>query len=347
MAEFPKLQKLISNALRQSAEESGMLLGQELSVSDPDFLVTNKMTYFSDMDDSSFVVGVESREDYPGSFHVVFALRDAIALSSILLGIPPARISEKRKLLILEADDIDAFSEIANQIIGSFNSVFQPALPNKVHLKQLPPTKFIPQMDEVTEEKPVPDGEYLLCRTNIEMQGQEMNRIDILIPLALADMFDPRENRDSTDAVDNAGKEADQDIDCPTDGKPSGQDSPKVVLVLEDNAAERQLIQKVLADTGFTPIMAPLNANVAELLTKNQIKVVVLGITQGNDREFSLCTRINAVCEQFSLPIIMSARQWTRTGVLRAVKHGARDILLKPYDSGDLVERLGKFLNAA
>jgi CheY-like chemotaxis protein/chemotaxis protein CheY-P-specific phosphatase CheC len=321
-----------------------MLLGQELSMSDPDFLVTNKMTYFSDMDDSYFVVGVESREDYPGSFHMVFALRDAIALSSILLGIPPARISEKRTLLILEADDIDAFSEIANQIIGSFNSAFQPALPNKVHLKQLPPTKFIPQMDEVTEEKPVPDGEYLLCRTRIEMQDQEMNRIDILIPLTLANMFDPQENRDSDEPGDNARDEADQNIDGPSDGTPSG---PKAVLVLEDNAAERQHIQTVLADNGFKPITAPLSANVAELLTQNQVKAVVLGITKGNDREFSLCTRINAVCEQYSLPIIMSARQWTRTGVLRAVKHGARDILLKPYDAGELVERLGKFLDAA
>jgi CheY-like chemotaxis protein len=347
MAEFPKLQKMISNALRQTAEESGMLLGQELTMSDPDFLVTNKMTYFSDMDDSCFVVGVESREDYPGIFHLVFALRDAIALSSILLGIPPARISEKRKLLILEADDIDAFSEIANQIIGSFNSIFQPALPHKVHLKQLPPTKFIPQMDEVTEEKPVPDGEYLLCRTRIEMQDQEMNRIDILIPLSLADIFDPRENRDPAEAGENTAHEAIQDTDSVSEGKTAGQEQAKAVLVLEDSAAERQHIQKVFTDNGFVPITAPLNANVAELVTKNQVKAVVLGITKGNDREFSLCTRINAVCEQYSLPIIMSARQWTRTSVLKAVKHGARDILLKPYDAGELVERLGRFMDAA
>lgn len=344
MPDFAKLKKLISHALKQSAEESGMLLGQELSLSDADFLVTNKMTYFSDMDDASFVVGVESKDDYAGTFHLVFGLRDAIAMSSILLGIPPARISEKRKLLILEADDVDAFSEIANQIIGSFNSVFQPAFPNKVHLKQLPPTKYIPQMDELTEEKPVPDGEYLLCRSDIEMPGQEMNRIDILIPLALADLFDPREQLPTAEAVEGAAQEHAGGEEKPVT---AAMHEPAAVLVLEDNAAERQMIQKVLAESGYKPIMAPLNANVSELLTKNPVQAVVLGITRGNDREFSLCSRINSLCEQHSVPIIMSARQWTRTGVLRAVKYGARDILLKPYEAVDLVQRLGKYLNAA
>jgi hypothetical protein len=95
---------------------------------------------------------------------MVFSLRDAILMSGILLGIPPARISEKRKLLILEADDIDAFSEIANQIIGTFNTVFQPCLPNKFHLKQLPPTKFVPQMDEVSDELPCRTGSFSSTR---------------------------------------------------------------------------------------------------------------------------------------------------------------------------------------
>jgi CheY-like chemotaxis protein/chemotaxis protein CheY-P-specific phosphatase CheC len=344
MAEFPKLRKLINNALKQSCEESSMLLGQELTVHDADFLVTNKLSVFGDMDDPCFVVGVESREDYPGCLHMVFALRDAIALSGILLGIPPTRISEKKKLLILEADDIDAFSEIANQIIGSFNSVFQPALPHKIHLKQLPPAKFIPHTDEVTEEKPVPEGDYLLCRSVIELHGQDMNRIDILIPVALAELMDPGKEAEATDPVEteNSGMVSAED---------THYDAPAQhgvhVLILEDNATERQHIQELLAKTGFTPVTAALNADIDCLVAEKAIKAVVLGITRGNEREFSICTRINSVCKKYSLPIIMSAGQWTRTGVLKAVKNGACDILIKPYSAEELIGKLGKFLDAA
>ncbi len=339
MTEFNTLQKLIKQSLRQSAEESSMLLGQELTLQDPDFITTNKMTYFSDMDDSSFVVGVESREDYPGCFYMVFPLRDAIAMSGILLGIPPARISEKKTLLILEADDIDAFSEIANQIIGSFNTVFQPALPNKVHLKQLPPAKFIPQVDKVTEEKPVPDGEYLLCRTKIVLTGHEMDRIDLLISLELANMFDPQQTAESGDAVESG--------DVRTNDCAPGESQNHPILIIEDNAEELANAEKLLAERGFSTVTAALNANIAELLERQPVKAVVLGIGRGNEREFSICNRINAVCERYSLPIIMSASQWTRTGVLKAVKHGARGILIKPYDADELIEKLDKFLHAA
>jgi CheY-like chemotaxis protein len=347
MAEFQRLRKLINQSIRQSAEESSMLLGQELTLQDTDFIATNKMTYFSDMEDSSFVMGVESREDYPGCFHMVFPLRDAIAMSGILLGIPPARISEKKTLLILEADDIDAFSEIANQIIGSFNSVFQPALPQKVHLKQLPPTKFIPQMDEVTEERPVPDGEYLLCRTKIELQGHEMDRIDILIPLKLANLFDPQEAAKTADeggAIESANV---RNNDCIPDGQRTDDAQSRSILIIEDNTEELEHIEKLLADSGFTTVTAALNTNIADLLEQQPVNAVVLGINKGNEREFSICNRIKVACDRYSLPIIMSAREWTRTGVLKAVKYGARGILIKPYNADELLEKLGKFLDAA
>ncbi len=347
MPEFKKLQKLINQSLRQSAEESSMLLGQELTLQDTDFLTTNKLSYFSDMDEPSFVVGVESREDYPGCFHMVFPLRDAIAMSGILLGIPPARISEKKKLLILEADDIDAFSEIANQIIGSFNSVFQPALPLKVHLKQLPPTKFIPQMDEVTEERPVPEGEYLLCRTKIELQGQEMDRIDILVPLELANKFDPPESANPVLEPGATEPENGRNDDCAAAVTPDADEQSRSILIIEDDAEELQHVRELLAGSGFNTISAALNSNIADLLEGKPVKAVVVGMNKGNEREFSICTRINTVCERYSLPIIMSASQWTRTGVLKAVKHGARGILIKPYNADELLEKLGKFLDAA
>jgi chemotaxis protein CheY-P-specific phosphatase CheC len=155
---YKKLQDILSSALQQAGEESGMLLGQELSISLLDSIKTTKTTFFGDLDDSCFVIGVDSREAYPGQFYLIFSLRDAIVLSSTLLGIPPARVKEKQRLSILENDDIDAFSEIGNMINGSFNTLFQGSLPNKVHLKVLVPKKFIPDIDQINEEEPSQEG---------------------------------------------------------------------------------------------------------------------------------------------------------------------------------------------
>ena len=136
---YTNLYGMLETALKQAGEESGMLLGQELSIALADSLTTSKSSYFGVLDDGCFVLGVDSGEAYVGQFYLVFSLRDAIVMSSILLGIPPARIQEKKRLSIIENDDIDAFSEIANMINGALNTVFQGALPYKVRLKLLSP----------------------------------------------------------------------------------------------------------------------------------------------------------------------------------------------------------------
>jgi CheY-like chemotaxis protein len=355
MAEFKKLSKMIQSALRQSAEESSMLLNQELTVENAEVLEVGRQGYLADLEDSAFVVGVESREDYAGRFFMVFALRDAILMSGILLGIPSARISEKRKLLILEADDIDAFSEIANQIIGSFNSVFQPCLPLKVHLKQLPPTKFVPQVDTVTDEIPIPDGEYLLYKVPIKLRGEEMNRFDILVPLPLAHLFEPQEEK--TAAAESPGAAVHDQAeslrrmfpegDGPAKGTQHDQDGFPAVLVLDDDAQEREQVKGFLAAKGFSAITAHLGADINGFFETEGIRVVVLGTAKAEEWELSLCSRLRHVSRDPGLPIIMCARQWTRTGVLKAVQNGANDIIMKPYEEGELLAKLSKCLDAA
>jgi CheY-like chemotaxis protein len=353
MAEFKKLRKMLQSALRQSAEESSMLLNQELEVKDTAVLESSREGYLEDLEDSAFVVGVESREDYPGRLFMVFALRDAILMSGLLLGIPAARISEKKKLLILEEDDTDAFSEIANQIIGSFNSVFQPCLPHKVHLKQLPPLKFVPQMDEVTDEIPIPDAEYLVYKAQIRLGGEELNRFDLLVPLTLANLFDPQEPEEPGAGDDTVHDQAESlrrmfpDGDGGRAGSPGEEGGrPPAVLVLDDDSGERERVGELLESGGFAPIAAHLGADIHGLLADEGIRAVVLGTDRAGERDLSLCARLRHISPDPGLPIIMCARQWTRTGVLKAVKNGANDIILKPYDEHELLAKLSKRLDA-
>lgn len=355
MSENVKLRKMIQSALKQSAEESSLLLNKELTVSDTEVLAQGKKKYLEDLEDSAFVVPVESRDDYPGRFFMVFSLRDAILMSGILLGIPPARISEKRKLLILEADDIDAFSEIANQIIGSFNSVFQPYLPNKFHLKQLPPTKFVPQMDEVSDELPVPDGEFLVYKAQIQLGGEDLNRFDILVPVSLADLFDPpeiaQEAAEVDDSVPHDQAESLRKLFPTESGEESRTPDPsaglRTVLVLEDDAQLRETVKGLLEARGFTALTAPLGEDLCRFFQQEGIRAVVLGTARAEEWELSVCSRLRELSRNPHLPIIMSAQQWTRTGVLKAVQCGARDIMIKPYQESELLSKLTKFLDAA
>lgn len=354
MAEYGKLRDMFRSALKQAAEETSMLLNQELTVCDAEIVKHDKETYLAGMEDSAFIVPVDSREDYPGRLHLVFSLRDAILMSGILLAIPSGRISEKRKLLILEEDDIDAFSEIANQIIGTFNSVVQPLLPDKFHLKQLPPRKFVPQVDEVTSELPLPDEDYLLYKAHLKLGDQDLNQFDILFPLALANRIDPQETAGEEQeevAMQDQAESLRRLFPADSNEADSAVQYPKVnggiVLVLEDDPGAREEVKGFLGDNGFKALTGHLGSDVNELLNGEGVQAVVVGVKKADDWELSLCAKIREISGNPRLPIIMCADQWTRTGVLKAVKNGAKDIIMKPYEQEELLGKLSKFLAAA
>ena len=358
---FSNLTSVIDNALKQTAEDSGMLLGQELTIGEADPIATNRATYFCDLDDVCFVAEVTASGEYPGTFHMVFGLRDAICMSGFLLGIPPARINEKRRLAIMETDDADAFSEIINQAIGSFNTVFQPAFENKVHLKVVPPKKFVPETTEITDTEPVPDGEYILFRARMEMPGLEMGNFDILMPRGLAELFDPPveepepvpEEVGSDDEASGAVEEsAEAPVAAPGDegagaAPAAAEEGARRVLILEDDETDRQRVRELLTARGFELLEARLDADIREIFSQGGVRLVVLGIHNNDDRDMSLCIKIKAIAQGESLPIIMCAREWTRTAVLKAVRYGARDIILKPYQEDEVVAKVERFLNAA
>lgn len=340
MDKFPKLQKTLLAAINQVALDGGMLLGHDLTVKKSEFSTCEKQDFVKKIEDASFVVGVKSQEDYEGIFYLIITLRDAIVLGSLLLGVPPARVSEKKKLAIIESDDVDAFNEFTNQVIGSFNSVFKPALPKKVHLKLLDSKKYIPGSNEINAEEPFPDGEFFLFRAELGVPQQELDRIDILIPAPLASFFDLQES--SGEAADENSTVADEteagDAPCATPGQ--------TVLILEDNLEDREFFKETLSATQINAVSAPLHADLGELFANGPVKAVLVGATELDESDLSICTKIRALASG-PVPVIMCAAEWTRTGVLKALKYGASDIMMKPCSGDELRGRLSKFLKAA
>jgi len=361
---YTTLHEMLEVALKQAGEESGMLLGQELSIALSDSLKTSKKAYFGDLEDACFVIGVESREAYTGHFYLVFSLRDAIVLSSVLLGIPPARIKEKKSLCIIENDDIDAFSEIANMINGAFNTVFQGTLSNKVHLKLLAPKKFIPDVDQLTDEEPLPEGDFLMFRSRLEMPGQELNHLDVLIPVDLGNQFDPPAEKPAAEEAEaeaeTEAEAAEEQLLAGDQGRDSAEEGTaglgKVIrdaapvegaacciVVLEDDDGERQQMVEAVEFTGYEVVEGTLNADLKELFAERNVRLVMIGSLDADDRELAVCIKINAIRQDSPPPIIMSAQRWTRTAVLKALKYGARDIIIKPCGGDELETKVRRY----
>lgn len=347
---------MLESALKQAGEESGMLLGQELSISLTDSLSTSKTAYFGDLDDAIFVIGVDLREAYVGQFYLLFSLRDAIVMSSTLLGIPPARIQEKARLAIIENDDIDAFSEIGNMINGSFNTVFQGSLPNKVHLKVLAPKKYVPEIDQLSDEEPIPAGDYLMFRSRLEMTGQELNYLDVLIPVDLGNQLDPPALvpeepgpvvDDLAEPDEGAAVAAAAEADEPAAAPAVEVGGVDCIVVLQDDEDERRSIADAVSFTGFHVVEGTLNDDIKELFAGRKVRLVIIGSMDADERELAACIKVNAIRQDSPPPIMMGAQRWTRTAALKALKYGARDIVITPCRETELAAKVRKFCNLA
>jgi CheY-like chemotaxis protein len=343
MQELPKMQEMLKEALAQAASECGTLLGQQLEIRETTGREVTRDAYFNGMENASFVIGIESHEDYQGIFCLVLSFRDAIVLSGTLLGVPAARIMEKQKLAIIEPDDEDAFSEIANQVIGSFNAVFKRSLPKKTHLKKLSPKKFIPQQDPIDATEPVADGKYYLLQPQLSLAGKDFEQFDVLIPLHLATLFDLQMR--SQEKPQESNIEA-APVEPTPESSPVVASGPTTVLILDDNATERQQFQDILAASGVTPVSASLDGDLKKLLSCEGLKAVLVGVHTTNDQDLSVCLKISANFKDISIPIIMCAREWTRSAVLKALKYGAGDIMLTPCSPDELTSKVLKLVNA-
>ena len=246
--------------------------------------------------------------------------------------------------MIIENDDIDAFSEIANMVNGALNAVFQGELPDKVRLKLLSPKKYIPDIDQLSPEEPLPDGDYLMFRSKLEMPGQEMNHLDVLIPVALGNLYDPQpvvveansEIATETERTDDAEADEAESVTA----SDAGVDS---IVVLEDDEEQRQQMIKLVSFTGYQVAEGTLNADIKELFTGRNVKLVIIGSQDADDRELAVCIKVNAIRQDFPPPIIMSAECWTRTAVLKALKYGARDIIIKPFNGDDVTSKVSRY----
>jgi len=359
MEGYVKLYEMLESALRQAGEEAGMLLGQSLSVTLTDALSFTKTAYFADLDDGVFVMTVESREEYPGQFYLLFNLRDAILMSSLLLGIPAPRIQEKRRLSIIETDDIDAFGEIGNMINGAMNTTFQASLSGKAHLKQMGAKKYVPEIDPISDEEPLPDGDYLMFRARLEMEGHEMHHLDLLIPVSLSSLYDPQpeavpdlpdtepeveekpEVKSETTSVSAPAQKQDtEDVSRPRSSAIAGTVGEDMIVIFEDDEQDRANIKEALGFTGFKIVEGSLNSDVKDFFSQGNVRMVIVGSQDADDRELAVCIKINALRQDQPVPVVMCALRWTRTAVLKALKYGARDIIIKPCDPDEISSKV-------
>ena len=117
------------------------------------------------------------------------------------------------------------------------------------------------------------------------------------------------------------------------------------ILVVEDNANTRRLMQAVLSQNGYEPILACDGVEALELLDRKHVDLIVLDIMMPrmDGYEFTETLRASG-CD---LPILMVTAKEKSADKIRGFQIGTDDYMVKPIDLDELFLRIGALLRRA
>ena len=115
-------------------------------------------------------------------------------------------------------------------------------------------------------------------------------------------------------------------------------DSACRVLIVDDEAELRALLERYLTDQGVAVRAVPDAAQAERLLARERFDVLVLDVMMPGEDGLSLCRRLRAQGE--TIPILMLTARGDPVDRIIGLEMGADDYLPKPFNPRELLARV-------
>ena len=112
------------------------------------------------------------------------------------------------------------------------------------------------------------------------------------------------------------------------------------VLIADDDAAIRTVLQRALAQAGYEPMITSNAATLWQWISRGEGDVVVTDVVMPDENIFNLIPRIRK--KRPDLPIIVMSAQNTLMTAITATELGAYEYLPKPFDLNELLAFVGQ-----
>ncbi len=118
---------------------------------------------------------------------------------------------------------------------------------------------------------------------------------------------------------------------------------PLDVLIVDDSAAIRKILQRVLTQTNL-PLGKVVEASdgreALEAMKQEKIGLILSDINMPNMDGLQLLGELKANDQWKSVPVLMISTEGSQTKVMEAVQLGARGFVRKPFTADQIKEKL-------
>lgn len=122
------------------------------------------------------------------------------------------------------------------------------------------------------------------------------------------------------------------------------QNSDNIVLVIDDDVANRRVIERVLKDASFLPMTAKDGKTGLSMARRRKPDLILLDVIMPRENGFEILEHIKNDPELESIPVIMFTILENAESREKALEMGARDYITKPFDMERIVDCIRRYL---
>lgn len=314
-----KLEETLVSTFPRICTDCGKLTNKQFFLTNPMLQSTTLGSFFQNTNSNYVIARFAIEEFYEGEIYFILTAKQAITIGSLVLTLDDAAVRENAGKGVLDGDCLDAVKEFSNQVCGMLDNELRPKLPKPIHLKLTSTAMVNKENVQTVLSEEVLHEECLILTATMRVLGFDDDQFIVSISKLVGEEF-------FSEVIEEKDKSFEGTI-----------------LAVDDSNTDLRVIRKLIGNE--YKVMVTNNPNEAlSMLQRNQIDLVLLDIYMPIVDGLTLCERIKRNAMSNNIPIIICSGSPTQQNVIKAIRAGAVDFLVKPFTRQKIMEKINKHI---